>query len=138
MWIEEIVAGRPAQEATQGPRFFFDAGSGGVLWMTEPAAWETWGNPVDLARLPIGEALRRELDALATRYDTSLNWDSPADPGPWREDECAAFNRDVRDALGRLRAELGPRWQIIDQFAELHADPELDRYLADPAGFRRR
>jgi hypothetical protein len=29
----------------------------------------------------------------------------------------------------------GPAWQIEDEFTELHEDPDLDRYLADPTGF---
>ncbi|MFC7759127.1 hypothetical protein ACFQY4_14880 [Catellatospora bangladeshensis] len=123
--------------AVQEARFFFDAGSGGVLWPTGSAARQIWGSPVDLALLPVSDSLRRDLDELAARYDTSLNWDDPPAPGPWREARCTAFNREVRDVVGRLREELGPAWQITDQFDELHEDPDLDRYLADPAGFRR-
>jgi len=29
------------------------------------------------------------------------------------------------------------RVRILDEFYELHEDPDLDRYLADPAGFVR-
>ncbi|WP_144118393.1 hypothetical protein [Catellatospora sichuanensis] len=118
-------------------QIFFDAGSGGVLWMSGQAAWGAWGHPVDLGRLPISEALRRELADLAARYDTSVNWDYPPDPGPWREDECARFNQEVQQAVSRLRGELGPDWQITDRVEELQEDPDLDRYLADPAAFRR-
>ncbi len=118
-------------------RFFFDAGSGGVLWPTGSAACDAWGNPADLGLLPLSDSLRRELHELPDRYDRSLNWDHPPGPGPWRESECAAFNADVRSALGRLREELGPGWQITDRFEDLHEDPDLDRYLADPTGFQR-
>ena len=98
-----------------------------------------WGEvgPADLDELPIGPSLRAELDDLAARYDESRNWDHPPDPGPWREARCEEFNAGVRAALARLRAELGPEWVIHDEFAELHEDPELDRYLADPKGFKR-
>lgn len=110
-------------------RFFFDAGSGATLWAD---------TPIDLGQLAITQQLRDELSRLIERYDTSLNWDYPPDPGPWREAECLDFNQAVRAALARLRAELGPAWRIQDKFTELHEDPDLDRYLADPAGFRRR
>ncbi|MCT9094101.1 hypothetical protein N4G70_35430 [Streptomyces sp. ASQP_92] len=117
-------------------RFFFDAGSGAVLWPA-PEDQQAWGYPLDLARLPISHDLRDRLSALIVRYDTSLNWDYPPNPGPWREAECLDFNAAVRQALGRLRTELGPVWHIHDEFHELCEDPDLDRYLADPAGFVR-
>ncbi|MFE9652475.1 hypothetical protein [Micromonospora sp. NPDC006431] len=118
-------------------RFFFDAGAGGVLWPTSPQDWQALGNPVLLEALPISVTLRDELAQLAEWYDASLNWDYPPDPGPWREPECQAFNNAVRRALDQLRAELGDQWVIADHFEEVHEDPDLDRYLADPASFRR-
>lgn len=61
-------------------RFFFDAGSGAVLWAA-PADQEVWEYPVDLDRLPISRGLRDGLSRLVARYDTSLNWDYPPGPG---------------------------------------------------------
>jgi hypothetical protein len=95
------------------------------------------GYPVDLDRLTIGQPLREELESLMVRYDRSLNWECPPAPGPWREAECRQFNEAVRQALGRLRIELGSAWQIHDEFDELHEDPDLDRYLAAPTEFVR-
>ena len=118
-------------------KFFFDAGSGAILWALTPGDRGEWGYPVDLRDMPITQGLREELEALITRYDQSLNEEYPPDPGPWREAECAEFNEAVRQALGRLRAELGPTWEIDDEFEDLHEYPDLDRYLADPAGFVR-
>lgn len=118
-------------------RFFFDAGSGMVLWADNTAARETYDYPIDLDRLPISAALRDELKGLIDEYDTSLNWDYPPDPGPWREPRCRRFNQAAREALDRVREELGPTWEIADEFKELHEDPELDRYLVDPAGLVR-
>jgi hypothetical protein len=112
-------------------RFFFDWGAGTALWADGAGA-------VDLAGVPVSDRLRQELGDLAAEYDTALNWDYPPDPGPWREARCAAFNARVRAVLERLRAELGPAWAVVDEYADLHEDPDLDRYLADPAGFRRR
>lgn len=117
-------------------RFCFDPGSGTLLWMDEPD--EVWPEfAMDLRQLPVSRSLIAELASLADRYDTSLNWAYPPDPGPWREEECVRFNDAVRRAIARLREELGPQWQIRDQSIELHEDPDLDRYLADPAGFKR-
>ncbi|WIY06263.1 hypothetical protein QRX60_21350 [Amycolatopsis mongoliensis] len=94
-----------------------------------------WLGPADLDELPISADLRVSLESLAEQYDESLNWDYPPDPGPWREARCVKFNADTRAALARLRAELGR--DVEDGFTELHEDPELDRYLADPKGFER-
>ena len=99
--------------------------------------WTGAEGPADLDRLPISPSLRAELDSLAAQYDESMNWDYPPDPGPWREARCARFNADVRAVLARLRAELGPGWEVEDRFLEEHEDPDLDRYLADPEGFKR-
>ncbi|MDT7797632.1 MAG: hypothetical protein QOI78_1065 [Actinomycetota bacterium] len=73
-------------------RFFFDAGSGTVLWADV--------GPADLEQLPLGAELRAELDSLV--------------------DQCRELGEDVEDG-----------------FTELHEDPDLDRYLADPKGFKR-
>ena len=118
-------------------RFSFDAGSGTALWVTSPEGRERRGYAVDLRRLPISQALRDDLTSLIAQYDTSLNWDYPPDPGPWREPQCLRFNHAVHQSIERLRAELGPAWQIHDAFNELHEDPDLDRYLADRARFTR-
>ena len=108
-------------------RFFFDAGSGVVLWAGH--------GPANLDELPISPRLRTELDSLAAQYDESLNWNYPPHPGPWREARCARFNADARAALARLREELGQA--VEDRFRELHEDPDLDRYSADPGSFER-
>jgi hypothetical protein len=105
--------------------------------MVSEQDWQRWGQPVDPARLPISGSLRDELGRLVKWYDESLNWDYPPDPGPWRQSECECFNEVSRRALLRLRQELGPDWELVDEFQDLYEDPDLDRYLADPPGFRR-
>jgi hypothetical protein len=118
-------------------RFFFDAGSGGLLWPISEPDWQAWGSPIDPGRLPVREELRDEVVRLVDWYDKSLNWDYPPDPGPWRQPECDRFNETARRTLLWLRQELGPDWEIVDGFQDLHEDPDLDRYLGDPRGFRR-
>jgi hypothetical protein len=71
-------------------------------------------------------------------HDSSLNWDYPPDPGPWRRPECDRFNTAVRGLLEDIRRELDPDFEIINQQDEVREDPDLDVYLADPKGFRRK
>lgn len=103
-------------------RFFFDAGSGGVLWPQAHPDQQVLGYPACLDSLDITDALRAELTRLVEQYDTSLDWNDPAGPCPWSDVECHEFNVAVHCVLDRLRTELGPHWQITDQFTELPDD----------------
>jgi hypothetical protein len=75
---------------------------------------------------------------LAEWHDTSLNWDYPPDPGPWRQQECDRFNTAVAELLADIRRELGPTFRVIVRQQPCVEDPDLDAYLADPKGFRRK
>ena len=117
----------------------FEPGAGVFLWCYDPDDEQRWGgNPIDPAGLPVSAELRAELTRLGQWYDTSLNWAYPPDPGPWRQQECDRFNTAATAALDRLRSELGADWEVIRDFADQYEDPDLDRYLANPAGFQRR
>lgn len=98
-------------------RFFFDAGSGTLLWAAHEDQAE-WGYAIDLDRLPVTRGLRARLAELVARYDTSLDWDDPAGPGPWSDAENRQFNADVHRVLASLRVELGPAWDIRDEHTE--------------------
>jgi hypothetical protein len=75
---------------------------------------------------------------LAEWHDTSLNWDYPPDPGPWRQPECDRFNDAVASLLADIRRALGPEFEVIDEQVSCVEDPDLDVYLADPKGFHRK
>jgi hypothetical protein len=77
----------------------------------------------------------RELDEW---HRESLNWDYSLDPGPWRQPECDRFNAAVAQLLSDLRVELGPRFEVMNRQAVMVEDPDLDVYLANPKGFRRK
>ncbi|WP_370947705.1 hypothetical protein AB5J62_09150 [Amycolatopsis sp. cg5] len=105
-----------------GYRFFFDAGSGTVLWH-EPCPADG-ASFVDLDELPVSTEMRAELWGLVEEYDTWLNWDDPGGPGLWDEARCVKFNEAVRQTIARLRAELGPDRPIYDQHWELHEETD--------------
>jgi hypothetical protein len=102
-------------------RFFFDARSGTLLWAA-PEDQPVWDYPIDLARLPVSEELRAELERLLDEYDTSLDWNDPGGPTPWDAARCRSFNTAARQAIARLRTELGPDWRILDTFTEVRTD----------------
>ncbi|TDP97588.1 hypothetical protein [Labedaea rhizosphaerae] len=100
-------------------RFFFDAGSGSVLWSDDDPARERFDYAIELDALPLSDGLRAELNRLIHAYDDSVDWDYPPNPTPWSPQQCARFNGEVRAAMTRLRAELGPEWEVVDGFREL-------------------
>jgi hypothetical protein len=118
-------------------RFFFDYEST-CLWSANDAARAAFGYPVDPKRLPLSAGTTSEIDRLSRWFDTSLNWSYPPDPGPWRQDECDRFNRAVVTLFEQIQAELGDAFEVIFEQDELIEDPDLDAYLLDPRGFRRR
>jgi hypothetical protein len=121
-------------------RFFFEWG-GGCLWPGNDTAYTDFGyGPLDMAdtKLPLSVETIRRCGELAAWHDTSLNQSYPPDPGPWRQPECNRFNEAVMLLLATVRAELGYRFEVTNQQPEAIEDPDLDAYLADPKGFRRR
>src|SRR5262249_20406678 len=121
-------------------RFFFEWG-GGCLWAGNEAAVRDFGfGPLDLREpcpLSLSAVTLSECQPLAGWHDTSLNWDYPPNPGPWRQHECDRFNAETARLLTAIQSELGPAFQVIDKQGQCTEDPNLDRYLADPKGFRR-
>jgi hypothetical protein len=130
-----------AGEATYELRFFFEWG-GGCLWPGNDTARRDFDlGPYDLLEpspLPLSPAILGRCRTLAEWHDTSLNWDYPPDPGTWRQSECDRFNAAAAELLADIRRELGPAFRVADSRLVCVEDPELDTYLADPKGFRRK
>jgi hypothetical protein len=117
-------------------RFFHDW-SGGWLWAASDETRRAFGYGIDHHGIGLSPELASELDRLASRHDSSLNRSDPDCPSPWRQAECDAFNADVGSAFRRLVTELWGSWQLVDESRQLLEDPDLDRYLRNPAAFRR-
>lgn len=114
---------------------------GGWLWPGNDTARRVLDlGPYDLhdpCPLPLSSESLRSCSELGRWHDTSLNWDYPPDPGPWRQDECDRFNLAARQLFAQLAAEVGPTYEIHNAQPDLTEDPDLDRYLEDPPGFAR-
>lgn len=122
---------------TFAARYFFDWASGCCLWSRNERTRAAFDDAIDHHALDLPTEVVIELDRLEAWRNTAMNWDSPGDPGPWRERECQAFNEAAAAAFVRLGEALGSDWELVDECDPLHEDPDLDRYLADPAGFER-
>ena len=131
-----------AEQSKYVLRFFFDWRAGGCLWSGNDAAYRDLGHgppgEYDPCPLPLSTAVLEQCRQMASWHDTALNWKSPADPGPWRQAECDRFNAAVMELIANIRQELGVEFMVIDHQDRRAEDAELDAYLADPDGFRRR
>ena len=98
-------------------RFFFEYGVDTVLWPDDVDS--PLGYPCDSLRLPVSEETRAEIDRLAERYQSSLDWNDPSAPGPWTSHERESFNAQAGALLDRIRSELPASWAVEDRFRPL-------------------
>jgi hypothetical protein len=92
-------------------RLMFEWG-GGCLWCGNDAARDAFDVGDIEDRLPLSAETRRRLEELSVWHDTALDWDDPAGPSPWTPDEDARFHAAAAEVLERIRAELGPDFQV--------------------------
>jgi hypothetical protein len=133
------------ENASEQPKYvvrFFCEWGAGCLWLGNDAAYDDFGvGPCDSERpcpLPLSADMLNRCRGLDEWHATSLNWDSPVQPGPWRQEECDQFNAAVIELVADLQSELGPDFEVINKQQPMVEDPDLDAYLAEPTGFRRK
>ena len=120
-------------------RFFYEWGDGGeCLWPTNKAALERFGYGSPIEEFPLSPETHKRVREIGEWYQTSLNWEYPPDPGPWRQAECDRFNAAVRILFDDLVKELGPDFEIACDQPDTAEDFDLDEYLKDPQKFRRK
>jgi hypothetical protein len=100
-------------------RFFFDPRGEPCLWADNEAARNVYGYPVETEQLPLSGNVYHKLKYLCAWYATSIDWDYPSDPSPWDEQERARFAKEVAQFLPRLRDELGPEYEVVDESGKL-------------------
>jgi len=123
--------------ATYRMRYFFDFGCQ-CLWSANEAANERFGYAIEMSQLPLPKLTVDRVNEVADWYMKSLNCAYAPDPGPWRQPECDRFNEIARELLDEIRKELGPDFEVVNEQVPMVEDPDLDAYLADPKGFRRK
>ena len=93
-------------------RAFIDPGAN-LLWSANDAARERFDYPVELEELPISAQLVAEIGRLFDRFEASIPL--RGEQRPFSEEEWRAFRTAYLDMLDRLRAELGPDYEIRDE-----------------------
>ncbi|MEA5559508.1 hypothetical protein [Nodularia spumigena] len=96
-------------------RYFFDAGSGICLWAGNEEAEEKFGYPVELHEIDLSDNVQRTGQRLVAWFDTSIDWNDPAGPSPWSEQERGRFQEESRSFLSMLRQCLGPDFEVRDE-----------------------
>ena len=124
-------------DETYEVRYWFEW-RGPCLWSANDAARREFDYAVDYADVPLSAETIARIEELTAWHDTALNWDYPPDPGPWRQEECDRFNQAASDLYRQLVEELGPRFEVVDERRPETEDPDLDEYLRDPKGFKRK
>lgn len=119
-------------------RFFIEWAGADYLWSENEHAYEVYGLGPIQNRLPLSDGLRQRGIEVSNWYHSSLNWGSPNDPGPWRQEECDRFKIAVRAFFEDLKVELGEDYELIYRQYEPDEDPDLDEYLKDPKNFKRK
>jgi hypothetical protein len=114
-------------------RFCWEWGATSPFWPADDAAVSKYGHgeiapeklglPVDLAEV---------LAVTAEWHDTSLNWDYPPDPGPWRQQKYDRFNAKSRLLFEQCRLALDQTIALIYWHKDSAEDPELDRNPCRP------
>lgn len=113
-------------------RVFFDWSAENCLWPDNKAAYEKFGagyTPIE--EYPLSQETKWQVVELSTWHDGALNWYSPLDPGPFRQEECDRFNIAAKELFETLERELGEDFELVNEQEVLNEDPRLDQYLAE-------
>lgn len=117
--------------------FWFEWTSYTAFQGANRAACDRFGYTFQPEKLPLSPEMIERVHYLSEWHDTSLNWDYPPDPSPWRQEECDRFNKAATDLFEAVVRELGDDFEVVNTQGWLVEDPDLDAYLKDPHGFKR-
>ncbi len=60
------------------------------------------------------------------------------DPGPWLQEECDRFNVQSRMLFETCCKLLSGKYELHYEYEDICEDPDLEKYLANPKGFKRK
>jgi RimJ/RimL family protein N-acetyltransferase len=95
-------------------RYFFEyLARPDCLWSHNDKAREKFGYCVDICKLGLSDNLYDRLKQLSIEFDDSIDWDSPADPSPWSDEQWRDFYKRSKECFYDLQNELGDEFIII-------------------------
>jgi hypothetical protein len=123
-------------------RVWIEWTSDALFWADDAWTREALGDRdnwhVSARKLPFSKETRARIEELDRWYQGRLNWADPAAPLTWQQEECDRFNVAFLGLFSTLQAELGEQYELINGQEPAVEDPNLQEYLKDPEGFRRR
>lgn len=93
-------------------RLMFEWG-GGCLWCDNEAAREKFDVGAIEDALSLSQPTREELREMSAWHDGALDWQDPAGPSPWSQEELDRFELAARKLKSKLETELGPEFEIV-------------------------
>ncbi len=95
-------------------RFMFAYGETTTcLWSDNPETENKFGYIIELEQLSIPEELKNELKALCEEFQTSLNWENPAEGSVWTKDQKELFHQKTVILHKKLVKALGSAFEVV-------------------------
>lgn len=95
-------------------RYYFEYMADTCLWGGDAVTREKFGINIDPQELPLTDTTEGAIRAMATRWQTSLNWENPAEPSPWSQADFDAFFVEAEDLYTQIRAELNDQFELVN------------------------
>lgn len=101
-------------------RYYFEYMAVTCLWGADDVTREQFGVNINPEDLPLSEQTKDDIRAMSVRWQESLDWDAPADPSPWSEDDFAMFFKDSESLFQQIRAELDDEFELINVMSNFY------------------
>lgn len=85
---------------------------GGCLWCNDDVTKERYGSGPIESVLPLSNKIKSELEELTEWHNHALDWNDPAGPSPWSDDEFEKFDKQALELLQTIQNELGKSYII--------------------------
>ena len=95
-------------------RYWYEHG-GGCLWSGNEITKDKFGYKIDYNILPLSSQTKLDLNMLEKKYTTYLDWNNPADPSKWSDEEKVIFYKTANRVYQQIKNELGHDFLIINK-----------------------
>jgi hypothetical protein len=117
-------------QAKYSINFWIELGSNNAyLWPGNEETRRHFGylvHPTDI----LSEALQTQGRELSDWFQSSMNWENPLAPSPWKQEECDRFREAIRAFFVDVQQELGDEFDLVYRQTEPDEDPNLAAFEA--------